>query len=203
MGLRRNLNSTWLGERIQKKLGMLFVKCQLSIYVRITKFHTFHIHNDYYYYCLILANDSDDSDDSADENYCETTTNKKAESFVTTIVRDRQLKSHLIPASTAAKKDYRSINDTISIAICNLLKSKKHENCWQVFNIFYRRVMIYGKLQVLHQYEKSEKTYYKLEIDDGTEKILGFFKVNNDEGKKGKKKIKFDRINHNYIHICS
>ncbi|CRL00293.1 CLUMA_CG013566, isoform A [Clunio marinus] len=70
------------------------------------------------------------------------------------------------------------IANTISLSIDDVKRANyKESKCWSVFNIKFRRVLVYGKVVVLNISSRNGKTMYRFSIDDGSEEIIGTMTV--------------------------
>jgi hypothetical protein len=73
----------------------------------------------------------------------------------------------------------RLVENTICLSVEDLLQATAVQDCcWQAFkDVFFRRVLIYGKVVVLNIFTRDGKTRYSLSVDDGTGVINGIFSV--------------------------
>lgn len=83
----------------------------------------------------------------------------------------------------------RPIANTICLSVEDLKLATKCQDCWRVYDCWFRRVLIYGKTDVLNQYSKDRSTCYKFLTDDGSERIVATMKLSKEV--KTKRKIQF------------
>lgn len=80
-----------------------------------------------------------------------------------------------------ARPFYRSrpITNTICLSIEDLKLVTEKQDCWHIniYDCSFRRVLVYGKTDVLNQYSRDNKTCFKFLIDDGSESIIGNMSV--------------------------
>lgn len=86
---------------------------------------------------------------------------------------------------TRPLQQFRQISNTICIAVEDLKRATSLEDCWKIFHVCFRRVLLYGKLVVLNEYSKEGKTVYKFSIDDGSDEIIGTMNVTKESKIKG------------------
>lgn len=80
----------------------------------------------------------------------------------------------------------KPVYDVISLAVEDVKMAKNTaNNCWQVFDQPFRKVLIYGKLEVHNISEFSDKRVYKFLVDDGTGSVVAFLKVTKKEEQRG------------------
>lgn len=75
---------------------------------------------------------------------------------------------------------FKPISNTISLSIVDVKRARQQtspENCWQVHDSLFRRILVYGKIVVLNQYSRDSKICYKFSVDDGSESIIGTMNV--------------------------
>lgn len=81
----------------------------------------------------------------------------------------------------------RPIENTICLSVEDVKKAKRLDDCWRTFdNVFFRGVLVYGKVVVLNHYLKDNKTCYKFSVDDGSEKIFATFSLSREAKKISK-----------------
>ena len=83
----------------------------------------------------------------------------------------------------------KQIADTISLSIEDVKLATCLDNCWQAFDCPFRKVLIYGKVDVLNLYTKDSNTHYKFLVDDGTGSIVATFKVTQEAKAAGEKDV--------------
>lgn len=74
-----------------------------------------------------------------------------------------------------------TVADTISLAIEDLKQVTEGKDCWRVFDCSFRRVLIYGKADVLNYYSKDGGIRYKILVDDGSESIIATMNITKKE----------------------
>lgn len=81
---------------------------------------------------------------------------------------------------------FKPVSDVISLAVEDVKVAKPlANNCWQIFDLPFRKVLIYGKIEVHNIAEFSDKKIYKFQVDDGTGNITAFLKVTKKDEVKG------------------
>lgn len=84
------------------------------------------------------------------------------------------------PEDSVARPFYRfkPVSDVISLCVKDVKMAQPiSNNCWKVFNHPFRKVAVYGKIEVHNLLEFKEKTVYKFQIDDGTGSVPGFLNI--------------------------
>lgn len=90
------------------------------------------------------------------------------------------------------RKPYRPIANTISLSVEDVKLATPADNgCWKAFNYVFRRVLVYGKVDVLNIYSRDNRTCYKFLIDDGSENIIGTMKVTREAKTAGESRSRF------------
>jgi hypothetical protein len=86
----------------------------------------------------------------------------------------------------------RQVSSTISLAIQDVkVATPQEDNSWQIYDVFFRRVLVYGKVDVLNHFSRNDKrTTYKFLVDDGSESIIATLNVSKDTKNKGKQSRK-------------
>lgn len=104
----------------------------------------------------------------------------KDEGFTETKIERLKIQQHQDQRQICiARPFYRSrpIANTICLSIEDLKVATKNNDCWQVYDCLFRRVLIYGRTDVLNEYSRDRKTCYKFLIDDGSESIIGTMNI--------------------------
>lgn len=72
----------------------------------------------------------------------------------------------------------RPVANTVCLSIEDVKRAVAVEDFWEVGgHLRFRRVYVYGKVDVLNQFTKDHKTVFKFSIDDGTAEILATLSV--------------------------
>lgn len=81
----------------------------------------------------------------------------------------------------------RLIENTICLSIQDLLRATAVQDCcWKVFTeIFFRRVLIYGKVVIRNLFTREGRTCYRIAIDDGSGLITGTLNVSKEAKSEG------------------
>lgn len=73
---------------------------------------------------------------------------------------------------------FKPISDVLSLSVEDVKMAKPLANyCWQVFDQPFRKVLVYGKLEVHNITELLDKKVYKFQVDDGTGNLTAFLQV--------------------------
>lgn len=85
----------------------------------------------------------------------------------------------------------RLIENTICLSVEDVKSAKQLVDCWTTYNdVFFRGILVYGKIVVLNHYLKDNKTCYKLSVDDGSEEIVATFSLS----REAQKSCKFNQM---------
>lgn len=90
----------------------------------------------------------------------------------------------------------RPVESTICLSVEDISQATAVQNyCWRIFErILFRRVLIYGKADVINIYSREGKTFYQLTIDDGTGEITGSLNITKEAKLKGNIKISTEKF---------
>jgi hypothetical protein len=111
-----------------------------------------------------------------------------ADGFVETTIERVKLQND--KQICVARPFYRSrpISNTISLSIEDVKLATQMENrCWEMYDVCFRKVLVYGKVDVLNHFTRSDmRTTYKFLIDDGTGTIIASLNISKDAKNAGK-----------------
>lgn len=91
----------------------------------------------------------------------------------------------------------RPITNTICLSVedVKLAKYVDSNECWEVYRSLFRRVLVYGKVVVLNQFSKDDKTCFKFSIDDGSDVVIATMNISKEAKQAGEKmKLLVDRV---------
>lgn len=108
--------------------------------------------------------------------------NNYKEEFRVTIKNVQQTNNICITRPLAPS---RPIANTICLSNEDLKHITHDHDCWKIFNVYFRRILVFGNLVLLNHFEKTERISYRFSIDDGTEEIIAMMNVKIQERKKG------------------
>lgn len=79
------------------------------------------------------------------------------------------------------------VANTICLSVQDVKRATSlPDNSWRVYNSIFRRVLVYGKLVVLNQFSRDNRTCYKFSIDDGSEIIIATMNISKEAKQAGK-----------------
>lgn len=82
----------------------------------------------------------------------------------------------------------REISNTISLSIEDVSTAVSQEdNSWQVYDVYFRRVLVYGKVDVLNHFSRNDRTTYKFFVDDGSGSIIATLNISKETKNAGEK----------------
>lgn len=91
---------------------------------------------------------------------------------------------------------FKPVSNTICLSIEDVKEaSSLPDKCWKVFDCIFRRVLVYGKVVVLNQFSRDNKTCFKFSIDDGSSFVTATMSITKEAKLAGKRfRIIFNKI---------
>lgn len=69
-----------------------------------------------------------------------------------------------------------TILNTVCLSIQDIKRATSHENHWKIFNLSFRKVMLYGTAVIENQFTRNGDSMFTISIDDETGVIKGTYK---------------------------
>lgn len=71
---------------------------------------------------------------------------------------------------------HNTILNTVCLSIQDIKRATSHESHWKIFNLSFRKVMVYGLATVENEFTRNGDSMYLISIDDETGLIKGTYK---------------------------
>lgn len=123
------------------------------------------------------------------------TTTKTTDGFIETRIERLKIIQQLDSADQQQTKNIcisrpfkKSITNTICLSVedVKLASYVDKNDCWNVFNSLFRRVFVYGKIVLINQYSKSDKTCLKFSLDDSSDIVIATMNISKESRRLGK-----------------
>lgn len=85
---------------------------------------------------------------------------------------------------------FQPVSNTICLSVEDVKEAASLPNkCWRVYDCIFRRVLVYGKVVVLNQFSRDDKTCFKFSVDDGSQIIIATMNITKEAKRAGELSI--------------
>ena len=90
---------------------------------------------------------------------------------------------------------FKPISNTICLSVEDVKEvTSLPDFCWKIYDCIFRRVLVYGKVVVLNQFSRDNKTCFKFSVDDGSDIIIATMNITKEEKQAGELLVSKDYI---------
>lgn len=109
------------------------------------------------------------------------------EGFTETKIERVRLQSDKFIAIARPFCSSRPISNTISLSIEDVKGAMQLANSWRVYDVCFRKVLVYGKVDVLNYFSRNDKiTKYRFLVDDGSGTIIATLNITKESVNAGR-----------------